>query len=376
MNSSASPDLAAPRQNEQTIAHALDALAGGDGDIGVAVSGGSDSLALLLHASAWARAHKRALYAVTVDHGLRPEAAEEAAQVASICASLKIPHDTLTWRPTSNKVAQSTARAARYRLLADWSARHGLGSICIGHTQDDRLETFLIRARAGSTWYGLAGPMPAAPAPIATDHGLRLLRPMLTIRRADLRLDLQASGVDWIDDPTNLSHRHERIRMRALLQATSTETQNAILRSMNRFAEMRAATLNPARTTLEQHVRFGADRSATIPNVLAQLPEQARLRLMEAIILALVPRDAPLRADRLARLCDKLCDPDVQRCRATLAGCWFRKDHSALHISPAPPRKTQKSVIQPTFDPFLRAALLLMDPQVKLLNHSGRMRVS
>ena len=78
MNSSASPDLAAPRQNEQTIAHALDALAGGDRDIGVAVSGGSDSLALLLHASAWARARKRALYAVTVDHGLRLEAAEEA----------------------------------------------------------------------------------------------------------------------------------------------------------------------------------------------------------------------------------------------------------------------------------------------------------
>lgn len=371
MNFSASPDLAVPRQNEQTVAHALDALAGDGRKIGVAVSGGSDSLALLLHAKEWAHARKRSLHAVTVDHGLRPEAVNEAAQVASICANLQIPHDTLIWRPTSNKVAQSTARAARYRLLADWSARHSLGSICIGHTEDDRLETFLIRARAGSTWYGLAGPMPVAPAPIATDHGLRLLRPMLTVRRADLRLDLQASGVNWIDDPTNLSHRHERVRIRALLLATSTDTQNAILRGMNRFAEMRAATLHTARTALEQHARFGADRSVTITNAFAELPEQARLRLLEAIILALVPRNAPPRADRLARLSASLCDPDLAQHRATLAGCWFRKDNSGLHISPAPPRRTQQPAIQPTFDPAVRAALLLMDPQVQLLNHFG-----
>lgn len=368
MNSSASPDLAAPRQNEQTIAHALDVLAREDRQIGVAVSGGSDSLALLLHANAWARARDRFMQAVTVDHGLRPEAASEAAQVARICASLNVPHETLTWRPSSPKITQSTARAARYRLLSNWAARNGLGAICIGHTRDDRLETFLIRARAGSTWYGLAGPMPAAPAPVATDHHLRLLRPMLGISRTDLRRDLQSAGLDWTDDPSNLSHRHERIRMRALLQLSSAHTRDAILRSMNRFAEMRAAILSAARAALEEHVTFEPYRSVTITPAFGQLPEQARLRLLEAILLALVPRDAPPRADRLARLCARLSDLDVETHRATLAGCWFRKDHLGLHISTAPPRRTQQSSLPPASEPASRARLLLMDPHIEVLN--------
>ena len=367
MNFSATPDLAASATNHASIAHALDTLAGDDNQIGVAVSGGSDSLALLLHAASWARTRKQVLRAATVDHGLRPEAASEAAHVAAICASLNIPHETLTWRPPTTSIAQSAARTARYQLLTDWAARRQLPAIAIGHTQNDRLETFLIRARAGSTWYGLAGPMPAAPTPIATHPGLRLIRPLLATTRTELRDDLRSAGVNWINDPTNNSRRHERVRMRALLASTTEATQTSIIKTMNRLAEMRAATLAAARDAFDASVTLSPDGGLIQPDALTQLPEQARLRLLEALIFALVPRNAPPRADRLAHLTKTLADPAAAPHRATLAGCWFRADKTGVHVSIAPPRRNATQLPATPHNPAQRARLLLMKPHARLL---------
>lgn len=366
MKSSASPDPGDTARHDEAIIHAFDVLAADAPAIGVAVSGGSDSLALLLHASRWASARGRSLHAATVDHGLRPEAADEAAHVQRICASLDIPHQTLTWRPESRSVAQSAARAARYALLADWALSNNLSNIAVGHTEDDRLETFLIRARAGSSWYGLAGPMPAAPAP-TTDHPtLHLIRPLLTATRNALRDDLLAAGLDWIDDPTNTSRRHERVRMRALLAATPMTAKAGIIRTMNRFADLRAATLTAARETLTTHTTFAEDTVHIAPGALAAMPAQARLRLIEAIILCLVPRNAPPRADRLSRLAEKLAAPISQPLRATLAGCWFRSDANGLTVSIAPPRGDAAPRTPPA-NPAARAHALLMDPNARLL---------
>ncbi len=368
MNSSASPDPRASAPHHAVIAHALDTLAGDDRAIGIAVSGGSDSLALLLHAHRWAIAGKRRLHAATVNHGLRPEAASEAQHVAAVCAGLNIRHETLNWRPPATRVSQSAARTARYDLLATWALRHRFSAIAIGHTRDDRLETFLIRARAGSTWYGLAGPMPAAPTPTNTHPPLRLIRPLLAAARNDLRSDLAAASLDWIDDPTNAFAGHERVRMRTLLAATPARTHAAIIASMNRFAELRAATLAAARNALREHVAF-TDQSATIASgILAELPHQARLRLLEALILSLAPRNAPPRADRLARLAQALTDPAIASHRATLAGCAFAGTATGVTISPAPPRRNAPSPAPPP-DPAARAQLLLMDPHARLLRN-------
>src|SRR5262245_4822549 len=122
----------------------LDALIPPGARIGIAVSGGPDSLALLLLA---AKARPNAIEAATVDHGLRPESADEAAMVASLCNRLGVPHRVLPadWSEPPISNVQSEARAMRYRLLNDWAIERGLAAIATGHHADDQAETLLMR---------------------------------------------------------------------------------------------------------------------------------------------------------------------------------------------------------------------------------------
>lgn len=193
-----------------------DALAGASADhpidqIVVAVSGGGDSMALLHLAAAWARGAGVAVSAVTVDHGLRPEAAGEAAQVAQVCAGLDVPHDTLRWGGWDGQGnLQAAARTARYDLIAQTAPEGTV--ILIGHTADDAAETFLMRLARGSGVDGLTHMRTAW-----EDRGHRWLRPLLTVRRAALREWLTARGIDWIEDPSNDDPTYDRVRIRQAL---------------------------------------------------------------------------------------------------------------------------------------------------------------
>ena len=179
------------------------------GPIGVAVSGGGDSVALLL----LLRRHgARPLSAVTVDHGLRPEGAEEAATVAALCAAHGIAHAIRRWGGGGTGNLQARAREARRALIADWARGLGIGTVALGHTLDDQAETFLLRLARGSGVDGLSGMAPSAEA-----GGLLWLRPLLGVRRAALRDWLAAEGVGWAEDPGNDDDRFDRVRARAAL---------------------------------------------------------------------------------------------------------------------------------------------------------------
>ena len=181
-----------------------------DQTAGVAVSGGSDSLAmlLLLHEAGWR------LEAATVDHGLRPEAAEEAAYVAQVCAGLGVPHATLTVDLSEAKGnLQDQARRARYAALRGWAAERGIGHVALGHTLDDEAETFLMRIARGAGLDGLSGMNPWA-----FDGQVTWVRPFLGARREDLRDYLRSKSVAWRDDPSNEDERFDRVRMRKALK--------------------------------------------------------------------------------------------------------------------------------------------------------------
>lgn len=174
--------------------------------LGLAVSGGSDSLGLL-HLAVEAGLTCRA---VTVDHGLRPEAAAEAETVARICAGLGVPHAVLRWQGWDRRGnLQDQARRARYRLIADWALAQGIGAVALGHTEDDLAETFLLRLARGAGVDGLAA-MQARRLHL----GVTWLRPLLGCARAELRADLVARGVVWADDPSNDNPAFDRVRMR------------------------------------------------------------------------------------------------------------------------------------------------------------------
>jgi tRNA(Ile)-lysidine synthase len=190
--------------------------------LGIAVSGGSDSLGLLFGMAQVLPPTR--LVALTVDHGLRDGSAEEARAVKWSCRRLGVRHETLLWqgeKPASG--LQAKARAARYGLLSEAASRLGLAAIVTGHTSDDQTETLTMR-RARGLRDGAPG-LTGIPRASLFDGRVWVLRPLLGVDRASLRRYLLSAGMDWIEDPSNRDIRFERVRVRAGLAAkAATET--------------------------------------------------------------------------------------------------------------------------------------------------------
>ena len=178
----------------------------------MAFSGGGDSLSVLLAVHAWSRRVGRQVVALTVDHGLQPESRAWAAMAERTALGMGLRSQTLAWtgrKPASGLSA--AARRARHALLADAARQIGAAVIVMGHTLDDLLEAELMRAQ-GST-VGL--PREWSPSPAWPEgRGVFLLRPLLALRRAELREMLAASKLSWIDDPANDDPGSARARAR------------------------------------------------------------------------------------------------------------------------------------------------------------------
>jgi tRNA(Ile)-lysidine synthase len=175
--------------------------------LGLAVSGGPDSCALLLLAAA---ALPGRIAAATVDHGLRPQAADEARFVSDLCAVLEVPHAVLSVTVGAGNM-QAEARAARYTALGDWARQNKVDAVATAHHADDQAETLLMRLSRASGVAGLAGVRARGTAP---GSHLVLLRPLLDWRRGELAQIVAAAGINAVEDPSNLDDRFDRVRLR------------------------------------------------------------------------------------------------------------------------------------------------------------------
>jgi tRNA(Ile)-lysidine synthase len=311
----------------------------------LAVSGGPDSTALLVLAARWAKRLKRApkLIAVTIDHGLRPEAAREAAMVKQLARRLGVPHRTLHWRGRKPQTGlQEAARHARYELLAQIATRARFAHILTAHTLDDQAETVLFRLARGSGLFGLTGMAHATPLPLNGVREIFLVRPFLHLAKARLVATLQAERIAYAEDPSNRDPRFTRARLRTLMPALAREGLDA--RGLARLA----ARLRRAESTIQIAVQ--AARSALAPPpwpqhgpvafetaAFAGLPAEVGLRLLGEAV-AHSGDEGPVELAKLESLYEALRQAR-SRLRRTLAGALITLDHDHLTVERAPARR-------------------------------------
>jgi len=339
----------------------LDSLFGpwrGAARIVVAVSGGPDSMALLHLMSRWRGAgNGPEILAATVDHGLRPEAAQEAALVGELARRLGVDHAVLTWRrdrdpdmsldgpegmPARTQEPrtrlQERARAARYALLGAHARALGADVVMTAHHGDDQAETILFRLIRGSSITGLAG----MAADSARD-GLRLARPLLGLRKEELVRLCRTRQIPFSDDPSNRDPRYARSRMRDILPLLEREGLGPAQwsRLAGRLRRAAAALQEQERAARRDIVCMLPDGSlGADARVFADLPEEIALRVLKACITELSGR-AP-RLDRCERMLERLLPAATSAgsFRATLGGaCVSVTGAGRLTIAPAPGRR-------------------------------------
>jgi len=290
----------------------LDALIAADARIGVAVSGGPDSLALLLLAAA---ARPGGIEAASVDHSFRPESRGEAEMVAGVCESLGVPHQILTvgWHDPPATAIQERARKERYRLLGFWAEERGIQALVTAHHADDQAETFLMRLSRGSGVRGLSGMRPRS---IAPGTEIRLVRPLLGWRRTDLEGICAAADLTPAIDPSNADCRFERVRVRNALGTSELPDADAIARSAAHLRDADAALDWSARAEWSRIVH---ERHGTIAFRPGDLPGEILRRMVSRAVRKLgTEGEANLRGPELDRLLTTLVEDGTATLRGVL----------------------------------------------------------
>jgi len=285
----------------------------------VAVSGGGDSVALASLLAGWTGALGGDLIALTVDHGLREGSASECRRVSRWMGELGVEHHTLAWaEPKPNTRVQERAREARYTLMEKWCRDNGVLHLAVAHTLEDQAETFLMRLSRGSGPDGLAGMSAVVEKP-----DCRILRPLLAVSRRSLRNHLQSAGKEWIEDPSNLDRRFERVRWRQAM-ARSELSPTALTVAAERYAGTRAVmereTAKAIARTLKLHP-FGLVTGDM--GRLRDLPGDLFSRVMARVFLTVGGKRFPPRRGKLDPLVDRLRtekEPSATlgRCRVTV----------------------------------------------------------
>ncbi len=310
----------------------------------LAVSGGSDSMAMMGLAHDWAfqRARIPKLSVLTVDHGLRSASAAEAVVVAGRAVRLGLEHHTLLWNGPKPKTGlQAKAREARYELMTTWCRGNGATALLTAHTLDDQAETVLMRLARTTSIDSLAGIHP-----VAYWDGIKLVRPLLDQNRQQLRDYLRIRHHDWIEDPSNADERFERVRVRnALAGHASWRINGRKLADLAKECRDASGVLGElAQSYLTSSLMVHPQGFGTFPTSSFQLLHHTiRMRVLRRVIPFFGSGTMPLRAE-IARVAEALMVPGTRR---TLGGAilWARKSEIAVA------REAGRIAEQPVFVP-------------------------
>jgi tRNA(Ile)-lysidine synthase len=242
--------------------------------LGLAVSGGPDSLALLLLAAA---AFPGRVAAATVDHGLRAASGWEALHVEDVCNRLGCAHSILSVQvPGGPAGLQGEARGVRYAALADWARAERIEMLATGHHLDDQAETLLMRLARGSGVAGLGGIRP-----VRSTEGLTIVRPLLGWTKAELIHLVARAGIEPVDDRSNRDARFDRTAARRLIATQSFLDPARLARTAGAARDAEDALDWAAAQLLENRLTTQGGEWRLDPS---ELPAEFKRRLLVRVI--------------------------------------------------------------------------------------------
>jgi len=310
--------------------------------IAVAVSGGSDSMALCLMLSKWARRKNHVITALTVDHGLRKSSKKESQMVSNWLANWKVSHRILNWegeKPVTG--IQEAARKARYQLLARWCLENNFTVLMTAHHLDDQVETFLMRASSGSGLDGLA-----SMNSIVQLNNLFLVRPLLGVSKALLREFLREKQQTWIEDPSNQRLEFQRTRIRQTIEKLENRglSSERMFRLSGHFNSLRKQLADVVTVFFERAVRIFPDAYLVVHlDVLKHLPDPIFERVLIRIISELSGKFYPPRHRSIKHVMDNIKSSEMSN--FTLGGCFFVYKGSTVIVCRDPRSISKRKVV-------------------------------
>ncbi|MDR1026001.1 MAG: tRNA lysidine(34) synthetase TilS [Lactobacillus sp.] len=284
----------------------------------VAVSGGADSLALAFLLNNWAKKNKK-IIALTVDHKLRVESADEATMVGKMMKKAGVEHHVLTWEGKKPKSGmEEAAREARYKLIAKWCKENGIKTVMIAHHKLDQAETFLMRLQRGSGVDGLSGI-----SEFSSLLGMNILRPLLDVCPDELKAFLTQNKIKWAEDPHNVCDDYLRVRVRKILPLLEdkigltadriVDTQKVLARTKDYLSEQTAKFV-------KNHVKLwgGCGVSFSAANFNSQHIEM-RYRVFAKLVKEIGDNGYVSRASSIDKLLEIIAGKAFKG--ATLGGC-------------------------------------------------------
>ena len=300
---------------------------------GIAVSGGSDSMALLHILTDWESAAKPNIFVASIDHGLRSESISEVEFVKKICEKKKVEHVSLAPHTKLSKAQgnlQDNARSARYQLLEKWAISKNLQCILIGHTLDDQEENLLMRFFRGSGVDGLV-----SMEEVVIRNEILWIRPLLKSRKEDLRNYLRNNNYSWIDDPSNFDDKYQRVKVRTLLQ--QLKSNNIIASNFVKTADhmLRASKLSKETAISSSKSLLSCNGVGQITfegRKFSKLFEDTQYRILAGIISWFSGVFYKPRFSQLENLHRKIIS-DRNLAGATLGGTVFKKKNGIVTVT-------------------------------------------
>jgi tRNA(Ile)-lysidine synthase len=297
--------------------------------LAIAVSGGSDSMALCFMLHQCLKKERVELTALIIDHKLRKDSSQEAEKTSITLKKHNIKHHIIPWlgpKPLSN--LQEKARIARYTLLTNYCLEHNIPYLATAHQEDDQAENFIMRLNHGSGIYGLAG-IPQT----NIFNQVMIMRPLLNFSKKELQDFLKEQNIDWIEDPSNQNEKFTRVKARKILVKRPKLTQVLInlTKIMARAKESIEYIVNQSMANL---VTFFLQGYASFN--LCQfnaLPQEIKFRLLLKVLQKINTKEKPPRAERVEKLLNKL-NSYKSFSASTLYGCLISRKKDVLIITP------------------------------------------